>query len=197
MSYQPSQSYQPSGSYQPSHAYRTSQAALLFSRDEWESMVTLPRRVLLAAGAAEPDHANRTVAEGLAGIEAIAAGLASSSQLVREVVASIYAESWHRATDEHGDGELGILQTLAACRYASEVLAQRCEPADAQAYRNWLYQIAAAVTGAARDPQPVVAPSATPGLEPGAHEGATVPSGPRQAVVEDRFLYALGGVLRP
>jgi hypothetical protein len=160
-------------------------------------MVTLPRRVLLAAGAAEPDHANRTVAEGLAGIEAIAAGLASSSQLVREVVASIYAESWHRATDEHGDGELGILQTLAACRYASEVLAQRCEPADAQAYRNWLYQIAAAVTGAARESQPVVAPGATPGLEPGAHEGATVASGPRQAVVEDRFLYALGGVLRP
>jgi hypothetical protein len=169
----------------------------LFSRDEWELMVTLPRRVLLAAGAAEPDHANRTVAEGLAGIEAIAAGLASSSQLVREVVGSIYAESWHRATDEHGDGELGILQTLAACRYASEVLAQRCEPADAEAYRNWLYQIAAAVTGAARGPAPVVAPSATPGVEPGVHERATVPSGPGQAVVEDRFLYALGGVLRP
>ncbi len=193
-------SNQPRMSNQPSHTNRAGQAALLFNRDEWELVVTLPRRVLLAAGAAEPDHANRSVAEGLAGIEAIAAGLASSSRLVREVVGSIYAESWHRATDEHGDGELGILQTLAACRYASEVLALRCEPTDAEAYRTWLYQIAAAVTGAARD-APDVAPGTTPdvepGVEPGVPEPAKVPSLSRQAVVEDRFLYALGGVLRP
>jgi hypothetical protein len=169
------------------HVKRNSQAALLFSRDEWELMVTLPRRVLLAAGAAEP--ANRGVAEGLAGIEAIAAGLASPSPLVREVVSSIYAESWHRATDEHGEGELGILQTLAACRYASEVLAQRCEPGDAEAYRSWLHEIAAAVTGAVT--------SATRVAAADDRELATVPSRPPLAAAEAGFLYALGGVLRP
>jgi hypothetical protein len=156
---------------------RQDPAALKFGRDEWELLVTLPRRVLMAASAAEPPE-RRGVAEGIAGIEAIASGLSSSSQLVREVVGSIYSES-HREPDElAGEGEVGILQALAACRYASELVGARTDTDDARAYREWLRHIAAVVTGVA--------------------QGMSVdrPAG-RVALAETRFLYALDGVLRP
>src|SRR5262245_4616026 len=144
-------------------------------RDEWELLVTLPRRVLMAAAAAEAAEGHGD-AEGIAGIEAIAAGLASPSPLVREVVASIYSESHQEPTELLGDGD--ALQTLAACRYASELLASRCSPEDAAAYRGWLHHIAAVVSGVAQGMSGIGA------------------SG-RVALVESRFLYALGGVLRP
>jgi hypothetical protein len=173
----PNQPNQPNPTNQPNPP---SHIALSFDRDEWEMIVTLPRRVLVAASAAEPASAHRSVAEGLAGIEAIASGLGSPSPLVREVVGTIYAEAGHHAMDDPGD--VGILQTLAACRYASEVLVQRCTTDDASAYRDWLHHIAAAVSGAARG-SPAAAQT-------------DVPAG-RVALAENRFLYALGGVLRP
>ncbi len=160
---------------------RQQSAALSFDRDEWELIVTLPRRVLMAAVASAPAEGRRA-AEGIAGIEAIASGLASHSPLVREVVGSIYSESYHgsqsRQEGAAGEGDSGIVQTLAACRYASEVLATRSAPDDAAAYREWLSHIAAVVTGVA---QGVAAPA---------------PTG-RVGLAESRFLYALGGVLRP
>ena len=153
---------------------RQPELALAYDRDEWELIVTLPRRVLMAALAAAPAE-GRLAAEGVAGIEAIASGLASPSPLVREVVASIYSESHREPTDLIGDGE--AVQTLAACRYAAEVVAARSPVEDATAYRAWLRHIAAVVTGVA---QGVVAEA------PG-----------RVGLAESRFLYALGGVLRP
>lgn len=157
---------------------RRRSAALAFERDEWELIVTLPRRVLMAALAAAPADGRRA-AEGIAGIEAIASGLASPSPLVREVVACIYSET-HREPEEliGDDGDFGAVQTLAACRYASEVLGLRCDPTDATAYRDWVSHIAAVVTGVAQ------------GAAGTAHTG-------RVGLVESRFLYALGGVLRP
>lgn len=149
-------------------------------RDEWELLVTLPRRVLMAAAAAE-EADGHGAAEGIAGIEAIAAGLASPSPLVREVVASIYSESHQEPAELLGDGDM--LQTLAACRYASELLSTRCSAEDAEAYRGWLLHIAAVVSGVAQ------------GMS-GTGMSGTGASG-RVALVESRFLYALGGVLRP
>src|SRR5262252_8427400 len=151
--------------------------ALAFDRDEWELLVTLPRRVLMAAVAAAPADGRRA-AEGIAGIEAIASGLASPSTFVREVVGSIYSESHHEPDELSDDAEVLTVQTLAACRYASEVMASRCTVEDATAYRDWLTHIAAVVTGIA---QGVSTPA---------------PSG-RVGLAESRFLYALGGVLRP
>lgn len=151
--------------------------ALSFGRDEWELIVTLPRRVLIAALAAAPAEGRHAV-DGIAGIAAIASGLASPSPLVREVVASIYSENHHYPDDMSGDGEQGTVQTLAACRYAAEVVANRCGVADMSAYTDWLHHIAAVVTGVA--------------------QGATAPGSRRQVGLADsRFLYALGGVLRP
>ena len=158
-----------------SNPTRPQPLALSFDRDEWELLVTLPRRVLLAAASAEPAE-GRDAAEGIAGIEAIASGLASRSALVKEVVASIYSESHQEPADLLGDE--GVLQTLAACRYASEVLATRCSAEDAEAYRMWLRHIAAVVTGVAQG----VAGTSSTG---------------RIGLAESRFLYALGGVLRP
>lgn len=119
-----------------------------FDRDEWELIVTLPRRVLLAAVAAAPVE-GRTAAEGIAGIEAIASGLASPSGLVRETVASIYQESFFAAV-EAGSHEAAAEPTLAACRYAAELLASRVDRAEAEAYQQWLLHIAAVVSGVAQ-----------------------------------------------
>jgi hypothetical protein len=158
-----------------SNQSRAQQSTVSLERDEWELLVTLPRRVLMAAAAAE-EADGHGAAEGIAGIEAIAAGLASPSPLVREVVASIYSESHQEPTELLGDGD--ALQTLAACRYASELVAARCSAEDADAYRGWLHHIAAVVSGVAQGMSGIGA------------------SG-RIALVESRFLYALGGVLRP
>src|SRR5258706_4884171 len=150
--------------------------ALAFDRDGWELVAPLPRRVLMAAVAAAPADGRR-VAEGIAGIEAIASGLASTSPLVREVVGSIYAESYHEPELLSADGDVLTVQTLAACRYASEVVASRCTEADAAAYRDWLSHIAAVVTGVA--------------------QGVATSQAGRVGLAESRFLYALGGILRP
>ena len=157
--------------------------SLAFDRDEWELVVTLPRRVLLAAVAAAPADGRRA-AEGIAGIEAIASGLASGSPLVREVVNAIYAES-HQAAPGADDGaDVISVRTLAACRYAASVVARRSSPADAVAYRDWLLHIAAVVTGVAR----------------GVAAAPPRPAGPVRdgvgGVTPSRFVYALDGVLR-
>jgi hypothetical protein len=156
------------------------QLSLAFDRDEWELVVTLARRVLLAAVATAPADGRRA-AEGIAGIEAIASGLASPSPLVREVVAAIYAEA-HQEPDEAGDADVITVRTLAACRYAAEVVSMRCGPEDAAAYREWLLHIAAVVAGVA---QGVAAPKV-----PRPDRGPT-------GLAQSRFLYALDGVLRP
>src|SRR4051812_23360995 len=126
---------------------------MAFDRDEWELLVTLPRRVVVAATSAEPDTPRRTVAEGLAGIEAIAAGRSSPSRLVREVVGAIYAAEDgtgdEAAAEVFNDPDAGIAQTLAACRHANTVLGRRATPVDADGYRAWLAEVAAAVCGAA------------------------------------------------
>jgi hypothetical protein len=126
---------------------------LPFSREEWELLVRLPGRVAVAATSVEPDPARRTVAEGLAGIDAIAAGRASASRLVRDVVAAIYAEYEDEAqpvATEHTDRSAGIAGVLGDCRRAGRLLAERAGREDGDGYRHWLESIAARVCHAAR-----------------------------------------------
>lgn len=125
---------------------------------EWELLTRLPARVIVAATSAEPDGPRRTVAEGLAGIDAIAAGRAFDSDLVRAVVAAIYTESDEEspaaedppASPNHSDRAAGLAEVLAACRQAVQVLAARADPADSAAYRQWVQSVAARVCGASR-----------------------------------------------
>ena len=113
------------------------------SRAEWDLLVRLPRHVLIAATAAEPDL---SVADGLAGIAAIAAGRDAPSRLVRDVVAEIYTESSADdlvvAADPAGRAA-DIAGVLAECRVAAHLLRQRMLPADAAAYRSWIEDVAA------------------------------------------------------
>jgi hypothetical protein len=126
--------------------------ALNFTPTEWGLLVRLPGRVLVAATSAERDSAKHTVAEGLAGIEAIAAGRASPSRLVRDTVAAIYAERDEDvpAAEEFTDPRAGIAAVLAECRTAGRLLGQRTPADDAAAYRRWLTDIARTVCSAAR-----------------------------------------------
>jgi len=134
---------------QPSSGQAT---GLAFRPDEWELLTRLPARVMIAATSAEADSARRTVAEGLAGLDAIAAGHTSSSPLVRAVVTAIYTESDDDApaAEEFTDRAAGLADVLASCGSASALLADRAAAVDAEAYRGWLVQIANAVCGAAR-----------------------------------------------
>src|SRR5437762_13482060 len=86
-----------------------------FRRAEWELLVKLPGRVVVAATSAQADPPWRTVAEGLAGLDAIAAGRASASRLVRDVVTAIYAET---QDDPPVAGNLRerTTEVLAGCR---------------------------------------------------------------------------------
>jgi hypothetical protein len=118
-----------------------------FSTREWSQLVALPRRVIVAATSAEADNPKRTVVEGLAGLEAVAAGRAFDSDLVRAIVADFYAES----EDDGPAAEqlAGRAAVLAECREATRVLL-RADPADSAAYRQWIQSIAARVCLAAR-----------------------------------------------
>src|SRR2546423_4114324 len=112
---------------------------LPFRRVEWDLLVKLPGRVVVAATCAQPDDARRTVAEGLAGIDAIAAGRASASRLVRDIVAAIYDEP---DDAELTDRPLDIAGGLADCRTAARLLTERAGRLETDAYRHWLGAIA-------------------------------------------------------
>jgi hypothetical protein len=123
-----------------------------FSPAEWSLLVRLPAQVVIAATSAESDSPKRTVAEGLAGLDAIAAGLSSQSQLVRRVVSTIYAERSddEAAAEEFTDRTGGLAQVLAACRRAANLLDSRAYPEDREAYQEWMQAIAARVCAASR-----------------------------------------------
>jgi hypothetical protein len=118
---------------------------LAFEPHEWELLTRLPARIMIAATLARSDSVRPTVDEGLAGLNAIAAGAASDSGLVRAIVASIYAEADpdpHTA-EQSRDRSTGIAEVLVSCRAAALVLTARATPADALTYREWVLAIAA------------------------------------------------------
>jgi hypothetical protein len=127
-------------------------ALLAFEPHEWELLTRLPARVVIAATSAELDSDKRTVSEGLAGINAIAAGGGSGSGLVSAIVSAIYAEAEPDppAAEQFRDRDTGITEVLVGCRAAALVLHERASAADAAAYREWVEAIARTVCGAAK-----------------------------------------------
>jgi hypothetical protein len=117
-----------------------------FTPAEWGALVRLPGQVVVAATAVPAADRQRTVAEGLAGLDAIAAGRASGNDLVRRVVAAIYAERDDDAAFVDVATDVG--RVVVACRQAAGILAARCAPVDRDAYRAWIASIAARVCGA-------------------------------------------------
>ncbi|MCO1595284.1 hypothetical protein M8C17_08920 [Micromonospora sp. RHAY321] len=146
----------------------------VYSAVEWDLLTSLPGRVLVAAAAPGPGRPQRGVKAGLAGLDAVAAGRAFDSDLVRAVVAAIYAR--HDGTPEPTERLTDLVDLLAACRAAVRVLHRRADPADSAAYRQWVQSVAARVCRAA----------AGPGGHPGSQ--STSPA-------DRRFLDRLGGAL--
>ncbi|HKD97469.1 MAG TPA: hypothetical protein VKB69_07670 [Micromonosporaceae bacterium] len=115
-----------------------------FTRSEWTLLVRLPGQVVAAATAAGQDHGTGTVAQALAGLDAIAAGRGSPNALVRNVVGAIYAER-----DAEVGSVAGHAAVVDACRQASEILAVRSLD-DRDAYRGWVLSAAERTCGAGR-----------------------------------------------
>ncbi|WP_433129237.1 hypothetical protein ACQPWW_04000 [Micromonospora sp. CA-240977] len=121
----------------------------VYSAVEWDLLSSLPGRVLVAAAAPAPGRPERGVMAGLAGLDAVAAGRASDSDLVRAVVAAIYARHDGASPPER---LTDLVDLLAACRAASRVLGRRADPADSAAYRQWVQSVAARVCRAVPGP---------------------------------------------
>ncbi|MEU5786377.1 hypothetical protein ABZ754_01440 [Micromonospora purpureochromogenes] len=124
----------------------------VYSAAEWDLLTTLPGRVLVAAASPTPGRPPRGVAAGLAGLDAVAAGRASDSDLVRAVVTAIYAR--HDGAPAQSDQLTDLVDLLAACRAAVRVLGRRADPADSAAYRQWVESVAARVCRAGDPPGP-------------------------------------------
>lgn len=73
----------------------------------------------------------------------MAAGRGFDSDLVRAVVAAIYAR--HDGTAPRDERLTDLVDLLAACRAAIRVLDRRADPADSAAYRQWVESVAARV----------------------------------------------------
>jgi hypothetical protein len=131
-----------------SRASPTPRTAGTFAAEDWRLLIRLPAEVMVAAIGAQGDGGRRTVAEGLAGLDAIAAGRSSDSELVRAVVTAIYSEP--EDDDDQAQGADGMEQVLEHCRRAAEVLRMGADPADADAYREWVRLVAAQVCDASR-----------------------------------------------
>ncbi|TDC69497.1 hypothetical protein E1193_30540 [Micromonospora sp. KC606] len=111
----------------------------VYSAAEWDLLTTLPGRVLVAAAAPAPGWPPRGISAGLAGLDAVAAGRASDSDLVRAVVAAIYAR--HDGGSTPTDGLAGLVDLLGDCRAVVRVLRRRADPADSAAYRQWVESV--------------------------------------------------------
>jgi hypothetical protein len=124
-----------------------------FANDEWEQLVQLPRWVVAAASAAQPDLAFRTNIEMEAGFIASANGRESDSPLVTAVAADTLKIFDNRATVQathFADLEAGIQAVLERVRTANQLLKGKADVADAMAYRRWLLTITDIVIRAAR-----------------------------------------------
>ena len=89
------------------------------------------------------------VSRGWPAWRAIAAGRFFDSDLVRAVVAAIYAEpdDGDPGARRGSDPAHRLAGLLTACRLAARLLADRADPADSAAYRQWVQSVAARVCG--------------------------------------------------
>jgi hypothetical protein len=150
----------PRASSTPRH--RVPHPATGITVEAWRLVSKLPAEVMIATvsirDGVQEDHSRRTVAEGLAGLDAIAAGRSSDSDLVRAVVAAIYAEPEEdrpQQPADRDDPQAQLAQVLADCRRVVDILRAGADPADAAVYRHWVQQVAVrvcAASGSAGEP---------------------------------------------
>jgi hypothetical protein len=124
-----------------------------FAADEWNLVVQLPRWVVAAASAAQQDGPVRTVHEVEAGFVETARAAHSANAFVAEVAVETMkifdSRSIVDAVDFH-DRPAGISTVLNRVAAVVLLLAEKADPADAKAYRQWLLSITDVVITAAR-----------------------------------------------
>ncbi len=126
-----------------------------YSAAEWDLLSSLPNWTVVVSFTQAPE---RGVAAGLAGLDAVAAGRSFDSDLVRAVVATIYAR--HDGSASAPRGSLAdAAELLAVARAAARLLERRADPADSAAYRQWVQSVAARVCRAGPSPGRPVARS--------------------------------------
>lgn len=127
----------------------------LFSNEEWDLLVKLPRWVVRAASASQPDNARRTAIEVEAGFLSVAQGRDMGSDLVKEIAQQtmdIFDEPRglpEAAGISFDDMEAGLSGVLDRASQAVALLSLKA-PADAPTYRRWLLAISDVVISAAR-----------------------------------------------
>jgi hypothetical protein len=127
-----------------------------YSDDEWGLLVGLPQSVMIAASAAEDDGSRRTLSEGEAGLDAIAAGRESANPLVRDVASEVVERvggpevGAETAMVPLPDRDAGLAEVLDRARGAAMLLTAKAPAGDAAAYKHWVVGIAEQVVGAAR-----------------------------------------------
>lgn len=115
----------------------------VYSTAEWDLLTSLPGGIVVAATSTGPGRPRRGVGEGIAGLDAVAAGRAFDSDLVRAVVAAIYARPDEASPPADRLTDPG--DVLVACRAVVRVLERRADPADSAAYRQWVQSVAVRV----------------------------------------------------
>ena len=127
----------------------------MFSGEEWNFLVKVPRWVVRAASASQPDNARRTVIEVEAGFLSVAEGRTLGSDLVKEIAqATMGVFDEKRGLPEAAgipfdDTEAGMTAVIEQAQAALNLMRAKA-PDDAGAYRRWLLAISDTVIAAAR-----------------------------------------------
>jgi hypothetical protein len=127
----------------------------VYSDAEWGLLVGLPQAVATAASAAESDGSRRTRTEGVAGLEAIAAGRESGSQLVEDVALELVSRVGDPEQGDEppvispADPQAVVASVIDRARAAAVLLAEKADEGEAAAYKHWLVSIAEQVVTAA------------------------------------------------
>ena len=128
-----------------------------FTPEEWQRILSLPQVAALYLALASPSNPVGLAQEMIASTKGIAEALKASSgnELIDAVAADIREKAEKRERLESPlktSNDLGEMkaQCLQACREGAALLSQKA-PAEAQAYKQWVYQAAQNSANAAKE----------------------------------------------
>lgn len=128
-----------------------------FTPEEWQQILSLPQVASLYLTLASPSNPVGLAQEMIASTKGIVEALKSSSgnELIDAVAADIREKAEKRERMEpplKAGNDLNVMkaQCLQACRDVAALLSQKA-PADAQAYKQWVYQAAQNSANAAKE----------------------------------------------
>jgi hypothetical protein len=128
-----------------------------FTPEEWQKILSLPQVASLYLALASPSNPLGLAQEMVASTKGIVEALKSSSgnELIDAVAADVRQKAENRERMEpplKAGNDLNVMkaQCLQACRDVTALLSQKA-PADAQAYKEWVYQAAQNSANAAKE----------------------------------------------